>query len=63
MRFYFFFLTTGLGSFTTVSSTAVIPEVSNVAPAGINVVVTVCPSVVPLYTEIREASMPLSVTS
>ena len=46
---------------TALSSTGVMPVVSNVAPAGISVVVSVFASVVPVYTATRLASMPLSV--
>src|SRR5208283_3985717 len=49
-------------AFTALSSTAVSLATGLTAPAGISVVVTVLPSSVPLYTRMRDGSMPFSVT-
>lgn len=64
--FYFFlcaFFTAARGrALTAVSSTAVSLAEGLVAPAGIRLVVTVWASSAPVYTMMREASIPLSVT-
>lgn len=63
--FYFlraFFTAVRGTALTAVSSTTVLLAAGLVAPAGTRLVVTVWASSVPVYTMMREASIPLSVT-